>query len=387
MDGRHGARRRRHGADPVYGKARGDIALAMLFYGGIAGGVMIIYLAPNGSNANLTSYLFGSLISVSPQDFTRLCAGRRSCCSWPSGCGGSCSPSARTRSSPGSAGCRCARSFPARGDRGGHRHRGDEGGGPAAGQRADGDPGGHRPTGDAVVRLDAGAVGGGGCATGGAVRHGARTTSTCRPAPAWCSPRWRSSWASRRWPRWPEDAPGGPRPEKKAAPGSGPARRPPVGIRLSPLGLAQWGASGQVREATDEATDKEAPVTTTKHPVCVAVRPGSAPRWPPPWNEVDEFRSADLHDILKLRGDSVGLTTVYAPSSLADAGEMAVHRRRRVRLPPVLRWRPPPPSGLPCLRQDRRGRGPRGRRMGRDGRHRARLRRCRAHDGDLRRGA
>ncbi|HEY3480744.1 MAG TPA: metal ABC transporter permease [Streptomyces sp.] len=55
-----------------YGKARGDIALAMLFYGGIAGGVMIIYLAPNGSNANLTSYLFGSIISVSPADITAI---------------------------------------------------------------------------------------------------------------------------------------------------------------------------------------------------------------------------------------------------------------------------------------------------------------------------
>jgi zinc transport system permease protein len=51
-----------------YGKARGDIALAMLFYGGMSGGVMIIYLAPNGSNANLTSYLFGSISTVSPQD-------------------------------------------------------------------------------------------------------------------------------------------------------------------------------------------------------------------------------------------------------------------------------------------------------------------------------
>ncbi|HEY5834561.1 metal ABC transporter permease [Streptomyces sp.] len=51
-----------------YGRARGDIALAMLFYGGMAGGVMIIYLAPNGSNANLTSYLFGSISTVSPQD-------------------------------------------------------------------------------------------------------------------------------------------------------------------------------------------------------------------------------------------------------------------------------------------------------------------------------
>ncbi|UNO42080.1 metal ABC transporter permease [Streptomyces sp. MST-110588] len=56
-----------------YGKARGDIALAMLFYGGMAGGVLIINLAPGGSTANLTSYLFGSLNSVSAQDVTMTC--------------------------------------------------------------------------------------------------------------------------------------------------------------------------------------------------------------------------------------------------------------------------------------------------------------------------
>lgn len=38
-------------------------------------------------------------------------------------------------------------------------------------------------------------------------------------------------------------------------------------------------------------------------------------------DEVDEFRSAqELHDVLKHRGDSVGLTTVYRTlQSLADA--------------------------------------------------------------------
>ncbi|MGY0023905.1 metal ABC transporter permease [Streptomyces sp. cg35] len=51
-----------------YGKTRGDIALAMLFYGGMAGGVMLINLAPGGSTANLSSYLFGSLTTVSPED-------------------------------------------------------------------------------------------------------------------------------------------------------------------------------------------------------------------------------------------------------------------------------------------------------------------------------
>jgi zinc transport system permease protein len=56
-----------------YGRTRGDIALAMLFYGGMAGGVMLINLAPGGSNANLTSYLFGSLSTVSASDVTAIC--------------------------------------------------------------------------------------------------------------------------------------------------------------------------------------------------------------------------------------------------------------------------------------------------------------------------
>lgn len=50
------------------GRTSGDIALAMLFYGGMAGGVMIINLAPGGSTANLTSYLFGSITTVSAED-------------------------------------------------------------------------------------------------------------------------------------------------------------------------------------------------------------------------------------------------------------------------------------------------------------------------------
>ncbi|MEU6809691.1 metal ABC transporter permease [Streptomyces sp. NPDC046831] len=56
-----------------YGRTRGDIALAMLFYGGMAGGVMFTNLAPGGSNANLTSYLFGSLSTVSASDVTAIC--------------------------------------------------------------------------------------------------------------------------------------------------------------------------------------------------------------------------------------------------------------------------------------------------------------------------
>lgn len=57
----------------AYGKTRGDIALAMLFYGGMAGGVLLINLSDTGSNANLNSYLFGSLSTVSDEDVTAIC--------------------------------------------------------------------------------------------------------------------------------------------------------------------------------------------------------------------------------------------------------------------------------------------------------------------------
>ncbi|MEU2897716.1 metal ABC transporter permease [Streptomyces sp. NPDC001273] len=56
-----------------YAKTRGDIALAMLFYGGMAGGVMLINLAPGGSTGNLSSFLFGSLSTVSESDVTAIC--------------------------------------------------------------------------------------------------------------------------------------------------------------------------------------------------------------------------------------------------------------------------------------------------------------------------
>ncbi|MEU9789141.1 metal ABC transporter permease [Streptomyces sparsogenes] len=55
-----------------YGKTRGDLALAMLFYGGMAGGVLLINLSPTGSNANLTTYLFGSITTVSREDVTAI---------------------------------------------------------------------------------------------------------------------------------------------------------------------------------------------------------------------------------------------------------------------------------------------------------------------------
>ncbi|MBB4979575.1 MULTISPECIES: metal ABC transporter permease [Streptomyces] len=56
----------------AYGKTRGDLALALLFYGGMAGGVLLINLSSTGSNANLSSYLFGSLSTVSTADITAI---------------------------------------------------------------------------------------------------------------------------------------------------------------------------------------------------------------------------------------------------------------------------------------------------------------------------
>ncbi|MEU3604797.1 metal ABC transporter permease [Streptomyces sp. NPDC035033] len=56
----------------AYGKTRGDLALALLFYGGMAGGVLLINLSPTGSNANLSSFLFGSLSTVSAEDVTAI---------------------------------------------------------------------------------------------------------------------------------------------------------------------------------------------------------------------------------------------------------------------------------------------------------------------------
>ncbi len=50
------------------GKTSGDIALAILFYGGIAGGVVIISLSPGGTPANLNTYLFGAITTTSRSD-------------------------------------------------------------------------------------------------------------------------------------------------------------------------------------------------------------------------------------------------------------------------------------------------------------------------------
>ena len=49
------------------GKTSGDVALALLFYGGIAGGLVLISMAGNGAYA-LQGYLFGSITAISWSD-------------------------------------------------------------------------------------------------------------------------------------------------------------------------------------------------------------------------------------------------------------------------------------------------------------------------------
>ncbi|HEX2851233.1 MAG TPA: metal ABC transporter permease [Acidimicrobiales bacterium] len=49
------------------GRASGDLALAVFFYSGIAGGVVLTGLA-GALNASTLSYLFGSILTVSPSD-------------------------------------------------------------------------------------------------------------------------------------------------------------------------------------------------------------------------------------------------------------------------------------------------------------------------------
>lgn len=50
------------------GRTSGDVALAILFYGGIAGGVVLVSLSSSGSPANLNAFLFGSITTTTPGD-------------------------------------------------------------------------------------------------------------------------------------------------------------------------------------------------------------------------------------------------------------------------------------------------------------------------------
>lgn len=50
------------------GRASADVVLAVMFYGGIAGGVVLIGLSPSGTPANLSQFLFGAITTTTPQD-------------------------------------------------------------------------------------------------------------------------------------------------------------------------------------------------------------------------------------------------------------------------------------------------------------------------------
>ncbi|HEY8471489.1 MAG TPA: metal ABC transporter permease [Natronosporangium sp.] len=50
------------------GRTSGDVALAVLFYGGIAGGVFLVNLSSSNTSANLLGYLFGSPLTTTPAD-------------------------------------------------------------------------------------------------------------------------------------------------------------------------------------------------------------------------------------------------------------------------------------------------------------------------------
>jgi zinc transport system permease protein len=55
-------------------RTAGDVALALLFYGGIAGGVLFASLAPGKASSSLNAYLFGSLSTVASGDVIALLA-------------------------------------------------------------------------------------------------------------------------------------------------------------------------------------------------------------------------------------------------------------------------------------------------------------------------
>ncbi len=58
------------------GRTSGDVAQALMFYGGIAGGVVIISQAPGGTPGNLNAFLFGAITTTTAADvavFAVLC--------------------------------------------------------------------------------------------------------------------------------------------------------------------------------------------------------------------------------------------------------------------------------------------------------------------------
>ncbi len=55
-------------------RSAGDVILALVFYGGIAGGVLLTYLAGNRAASSLNQYLFGAITTVSGGDLAWLVA-------------------------------------------------------------------------------------------------------------------------------------------------------------------------------------------------------------------------------------------------------------------------------------------------------------------------
>lgn len=62
------------GIEALRGRSRsaGDVILALVFYGGIAGGVLLTYLAGNRAATSLNQYLFGAITTVSGNDLVWL---------------------------------------------------------------------------------------------------------------------------------------------------------------------------------------------------------------------------------------------------------------------------------------------------------------------------
>lgn len=55
-------------------RSAGDVILALVFYGGIAGGVLLTYLAGNRAASSLNQFLFGAITTVSAADLVWLVA-------------------------------------------------------------------------------------------------------------------------------------------------------------------------------------------------------------------------------------------------------------------------------------------------------------------------
>lgn len=56
------------------GRTSGDVALAVMFYGGISAGVVLLSQSSSASPANLDAYLFGAITTISPSDVVTFAA-------------------------------------------------------------------------------------------------------------------------------------------------------------------------------------------------------------------------------------------------------------------------------------------------------------------------